>query len=150
MKFLQYSVFALGFTVTAMMDPTAAHADEGDIGYPSVTAARQALLARDDVRMSTENGWLTIEDPAGMTLWTFTPESDPAHPAAIKRSVIQDGERIVIRMDIRCEGDAAACDALENHFLSLNESVRDRAVSPEADEAPAEDEDSGRDDPASE
>lgn len=104
-----------------------AYADEGDIGYPTVAAARKALAARSDVSMSTTDGWLTVEDPAAMTLWTFAPDSDPAHPAAVKRSVIQDGERVIIRMDIRCEGDDAACDALEEHFLSLNQSVRDQA-----------------------
>lgn len=148
MNILKYSALTLGFSIMAMTDPSAAHADEGDIGYPSVTAAKQALLARDDIKMSTENGWLTVEDPVAMTLWTFTPESDPAHPAAIKRSVIQDGERIVIRMDIRCEGDETACDALENHFLSLNESVRDHApasenAEPEADKDNDEKSDEG-------
>lgn len=114
-----------------------AFADEGDIGYPTVAAARKALAARSDVSMSTTDGWLTVEDPAAMTLWTFAPETDPAHPAAVKRSVIQDGDRVVIRMDIRCEGNDAACDALEEHFLSLNQSVRDRAegdAEPEAQE----------------
>jgi len=134
MNILKYSALTLAFSMMAMTHPSSA--DEGDIGYPSVEAAKQALLAREDIKMSTENGWLTIEDPVAMTLWTFTPESDPAHPATIKRSVIQDGERIVIRMDIRCEGDEAACDALENHFLSLNESVRDHAPAPD-DAVPA-------------
>lgn len=112
-----------------------AHADEGDIGYPSVEAARKALSERDDISMSRADGWLTIEDPAAMTLWTFTPETDPAHPAAIKRSVIEEAGRVVLRMDIRCEGDAAACDALEAHFLSLNEAAVGRAGNePEGDE----------------
>lgn len=101
-----------------------AFAQEGDIGYASVDAARSALMARDDVRMSVADGWLSIEDPAAMTLWTFAPEADPAHPAVVKRSVVEEEDRIVIRMDIRCEGDAAACDGLEQHFMSLNESVR--------------------------
>lgn len=123
----------LATSATAILQPTAAAADEGDIGYPSVAAARTALAARDDVRMSTADGWLTIEDPVAMTLWTFAPESDPAHPAAIKRTVVEDDGRIVIRMDIRCEGDAAACDALEEHFLSLNQNVREQVQDAPAD-----------------
>lgn len=112
----------------ALLPATAAFADEGDIGYPTVAAARAALAARDDVRMSRADGWLTIEDPAAMTLWTFAPDGDPAHPAAVKRSVIEDGERIIIRMDIRCEGALEACDALEQHFLGLNRSVSENAL----------------------
>ncbi len=98
----------------------------GDIGYPSVAAARKALEARSDVAMSRVNGWLSVEDPANKTLWTFAPEDDPAHPAAIKRTVVEEFDRVVIVMDIRCEGDTGACDALEEHFLSLNQSTRDQ------------------------
>lgn len=116
--------------------PLLAQTAEGDIGYPSVEAARADLMARQDVRLSTADGWLTVEDPMGMTLWTFAPESDPSHPAVIKRSVVEDGDSIVIRMDIRCEGDIDACDGLEEHFMSLNESVRDQAPPADAQEQP--------------
>jgi hypothetical protein len=113
-----------------------AHGDEGDIGYPSVAAARAALEGREGVRMSLADGWLTVEDPAQRTLWTFAPESDPAHPAAIKRSVIEQAEALVIRMDIRCEGAIDACDALEQHFLGLNQSASEQALDRQpADEA---------------
>lgn len=106
---------------------SAQNADSGgDIGYPSVDAARKALEARPDVTMSRVNGWLSVEDPVNKTLWTFAPEDDPAHPAAIKRTVVEEFDRVVIVMDIRCEGDAGACDALEEHFLSLNESTRNQ------------------------
>lgn len=116
------------------------HADEGDIGYPSVSAARAALADRQDVRMSLADGWLTIEDPAQRTLWTFAPESDPAHPAAIKRSVIPQGDQLVIRMDIRCEGAIDACDALEQHFLGLNQSASEQALDRQPDsDAPVPD-----------
>jgi hypothetical protein len=108
-------------------------ADEGDIGYPSVSAARAALADRQDVRMSLADGWLTIEDPAQRTLWTFAPEADPAHPAAIKRSVIPQGDQLVIRMDIRCEGAIDACDALEQHFLGLNQSASEQALDRQPD-----------------
>lgn len=134
----------LATSASAMLPATAA-ADEGDIGYPSVEAARSALAARSDVRMSRADGWLTIEDPAAMTLWTFAPEGDPAYPAAIKRTVVEDDGRIVIRMDIRCEGDPAACDALEEHFLSLNQSVRSQVQDDAAETDPRADGGSGED-----
>lgn len=126
---------SVGLALAALASMPAA-ADEGDIGYSSVKAARTALAARDDVRLSSADGWVTIEDPAGMTLWTFAPENDAAHPAAIKRSVVPDGDQVIIRMDIRCEGDAAACDALEQHFLGLNQSVKDHAEEASDDASP--------------
>ncbi len=119
----------LSLAVVAALTPlvsTAQDADGGDIGYPSVDAARKALEARSDVTMSRVNGWLSVEDPVNKTLWTFAPDDDPAHPAAIKRTVVEEFDRVVIVMDIRCEGDAGACDALEEHFLSLNESTRNQ------------------------
>lgn len=127
---------ALASAIVVMGAAAPAAADEGDIGYPSVGAARAALAARDDVKLSSADGWMTIEDPAGMTLWTFAPETDAAHPAAIKRSVVQNGDQVIIRMDIRCEGDAAACDALEQHFLNLNQSVKDHAEEDRDDASP--------------
>ncbi|MCK9488417.1 MAG: hypothetical protein M0Q42_03260 [Xanthomonadales bacterium] len=108
---------------------------QGDIGYASVEAARSSLQQRDDTRMSIADGWLTIEDPAAMTIWTFAPEIDPAHPAVIKRSVIEEDGRIVIRMDIRCEGDGQACDGLEQHFLGLNQATRDQVREDSQDDA---------------
>jgi hypothetical protein len=114
-----------------------AGADEGDIGYPTVAAARAALEDRDDVRMSLADGWLTVEDPTQRTLWTFAPESDPAHPAAIKRGVIAQGDDLVIRMDIRCEGAIEACDALEQHFLGLNQSASEQALDRQPEDASA-------------
>jgi hypothetical protein len=134
--FRSTTAIAAAIAVLALSHTPPASADEGDIGYPSVGAARTALAARDDVKLSSADGWMTIEDPAGMTLWTFAPEADPAHPAAIKRTVVQDGDRVIIRMDIRCEGDEAACDALEQHFLSLNQSVKDHAESNGDDASP--------------
>lgn len=104
----------------AAQEATDPGAEASDIGYPTVEAARSALLARDDIRMSRADGWLSIEDPANLAIWTFAPEDDPAHPAVVRRTVLERDGQVVIRMDIRCEGAPAACDALEEHFLSLN------------------------------
>ncbi len=136
-----------GAVAASLLSFTATAAEQADIGYASVDAARSALQDRDDTRMSIADGWLTIEDPAAMTIWTFAPEDDPAHPAVVKRSVIEEEGRIVIRMDIRCEGQVEACDGLEQHFLSLNQATReqvqeDDAEAPDpADEPAAEPED---------
>lgn len=129
---------AAGLLTALLCFPTLAD-NRGDIGYASVDAARSALQQRDDTRMSIADGWLTIEDPAHMTIWTFAPEQDPAHPAVVKRSVIEDDGRIVIRMDIRCEGQLEACDGLEQHFLSLNQATREQVREDHQDEpAPAQ------------
>ena len=115
-----------GAVAASLLSFTVMADGQGDIGYASVDAARSALQQRDDTRMSIADGWLTIEDPAAMTIWTFAPEADPAHPAVVKRSVIEEEGRIVIRMDIRCEGEVNACDGLEQHFLSLNQATREQ------------------------
>ena len=82
--------------LTALLCFPALADNRGDIGYASVDAARSALQQRDDTRMSIADGWLTIEDPAHMTIWTFA-RTGPGHPAVVKRSVIEEDGRIVIR-----------------------------------------------------
>ena len=51
------------------------------IGYPSVSAALDDLRARGEVDVSVQNGWTIINDRASGAVWSFTPQSHPAHPA---------------------------------------------------------------------
>jgi hypothetical protein len=47
----------------ARSDTPAATAGDG-IGYPTVSAALEALLARNDVTVSDHDGWTIVEIPA--------------------------------------------------------------------------------------
>lgn len=71
------------------------------IEYESVAAARQALGRKAGVVFTTENGWDIATDEAALTIWSFSPSDYPAHPAVVKRQVVEDG-----RFQRQCgEGD---------------------------------------------
>jgi hypothetical protein len=60
-----------------------------------------------------------------MTLWSFTPSGHPAHPAAVRRTVIRQGDDIGVKMAVHCEATKAACDRLVADFKALNERMRE-------------------------
>ena len=99
---------------------------ESRIGYPSVAAALDAVRAKPGVHTSSQDGWTIIEDGQALTMWSFTPPSDAAHPAVVQRKVVQEGDDIFVDTNILCEGPKPACDQLTARFNDLNNKVRDR------------------------
>lgn len=115
----------LGMAVVAFSayaDPLPESAN--DIGYPNVAAARQALLARSDAQSHTESGWLIVEIPSEMTMWSFAPASDPSYPSAIKRRVVQGKDGVSIQMNVLCEASKQACDELARKFQQLTDQMK--------------------------
>jgi len=100
---------------------------KGDaVGYPDVATARKALLARTDAQSHLEpNGWLVVYLPAEYTIWTFTPETDPAYPAVVRRIITRGADKnTYINMSVLCEASKAACDNLVRQFGELNEKIK--------------------------
>ena len=96
------------------------------IGYPTVAAALEALRARPDVHISAQRGWTVADDRANNTMWSFTPQGNPAYPAAVKREIVAEKGAIYIKMNILCEATKAACDQLVVDFQRLNEAMKQR------------------------
>ena len=96
---------------------------QGGIGYPSVAAALEALKARPDVKISAQNGWTIVDDRATGTLWSFTPPNHPAHPAAVKRTVVERAGEVFVEMSALCQASKVACDKLIAEFRDLNEAM---------------------------
>jgi hypothetical protein len=92
--------------------------------YSSVAEALADLTSRDDVIVEVSQGWTTVTEADGLTIWSFTPSSHPAHPAVAKRVLFKDQEGWQIKMDILCEADKAACDQFVKDFETLNEQMR--------------------------
>jgi hypothetical protein len=92
-----------------------------DIGYPSVAAALEALRARPDVSISEQDGWTIVNDAPNNTVWSFTPPGHPAHPAAVKRVVVEKAGAIYIDMSALCGAEKRACDQLVEEFKALNQ-----------------------------
>jgi hypothetical protein len=57
------------------------------------------------------------DDPKSSTvMYTFTRSGHPAHPAAVCRKPEKDGDNLIIKMVVVCDGEASACGKLSNDF----------------------------------
>jgi len=52
-------------------------------------------------------------------MYTFTTKGNPAYPAAVCRKPVQEGQNLVVKMSVVCDGDADACSKLRNDFNVL-------------------------------
>jgi hypothetical protein len=95
-----------------------------DFGYPSVAAALEGMRVKSGTRSSVQDGWTVVEDSATKSIWSFAPQGHPAHPAVVRRTVVQEGNNISIQMSILCEAAKAACDKLAADFAELNNQMR--------------------------
>jgi hypothetical protein len=105
------------------------HAADDDVcGEPK--ASPQALyqrLAKDSrIREMHRNElYVGLENGQDGTLWTFTLEKHPAHPAAVCRRVVDRRGRLDIPTTVVCEGAKAACAELKADFEALNAQIID-------------------------
>lgn len=100
----------------------AAAASSG-IDYPSAEAALASLKARGDVTLSEEGGWTIADDKANHTLWSFTQPGHPAHPAAVRRTVVLENGQATIRMNALCRAKQQDCDAMLEEFRRMNQAL---------------------------
>ncbi len=109
-------------TLTATVVAAAAQPD--GIGYPSPAMALEALKARGDVTLSAENGWTIADDKANHTLWSFTLPEHPAHPSAVRRTVVVENGQVSIRMNTLCQAAKPACDTMVEEFRKVNAALQ--------------------------
>ncbi len=95
------------------------------IGYQTVAGALAALRSRPDSQVSIQGGWTIITSPTDRSLWSFTPAGHPAHPAVVKRTVVEKDGSISVQTNALCEADKTACDKLIDEFRLLNDRVRE-------------------------
>lgn len=95
---------------------------QDSIGYPSVSAALEALKRDPMAKVRQEAGWTIVsrKEDKNFVLWSFTPPTHPAHPAAVKRTLSEKDGAMQIQMSAVCEADTAPCDKLIEEFRVLN------------------------------
>lgn len=101
------------------------------IGYSSVAEALAALKAKPGTEVRIERGWTIVADresASERTLWAFTPPEHLAHPAAVKRIVVERDGAIYLDMKVLCQAKKKACDQLVREFQALNDGVRQQLV----------------------
>ena len=99
-------------------------ANDSKIPYPTVAAALEGLRGKSGVKVADQSGWTVIEEPAAAAIWTFTPAGHPAHPAVVRRGIVQRGNDILVDMDVKCEAAKPACDRLAAEFQTLVDQMR--------------------------
>lgn len=126
--------FILAWTPVATMaqslslgDPAQVDAPSSEIGYANVEATLASLKAKPDVKIQDQDGWTVIVDAGAeqaYTLWSFPPQTHPAAPSAVKRTLLERNGMVVMEMSVRCEAKKAACDALVAEFQAINARIR--------------------------
>jgi hypothetical protein len=114
----------------AQEQPPLEEAKGNVIGYPTVEAARKALVARDGVKVRPmQDGWLVIEDPSENAVWSFSPEGHPSYPAVVKRYTYQEAGKVMLGMTALCQAEKKPCDDLIRQFQEMNKKVIESADS---------------------
>lgn len=100
--------------------PTKAAA-EGFCGEP--TASAKDLIARVSSDAKLKQVYKSVEylayadnDKDPTVMYTLTTDSQAAHPAAVCRRIVKEGDAAIIKMSIVCDGKADECKKLSNEF----------------------------------
>lgn len=99
--------------------------EQSTIGYATVKEALDSLKKKAGTDVSVQGGWTIVSDKenGNMVLWSFSPENHDAHPAVIKRTVLEQGGFVKIRMTALCQAKKAPCDKLIEEFNELNAQI---------------------------
>ncbi len=92
------------------------------IGYASVGEALEALKAKPGVTIVTRpDGWVIATEPRPYAQWSFTPEGHYAHPAVVRRVILQKpGGEVYVETAALCGAEQAACEKLMAEFRRRN------------------------------
>jgi len=65
--------------------------------------------------------YVAYQDSATEAVFTFSlPAQGPAHPTAVCRKPVRDGDSITLQMVIVCKGETESCQRVESDFKLLN------------------------------
>jgi hypothetical protein len=102
------------------------------IAYKTVAEALKALEARDGestVATHSDDGWVIINEPGAAAQWSFTPKTNAAYPAVVRRIILRSRDGVSVETASICEASKAACADLLKQFESLNERIIESARS---------------------
>ena len=105
-----------------------------DLSEPAdLEAAISKSAGFKEIYRGTE--YVAYQDAASEAVFTFTlPGQGPAHPAAVCRKPVRDGDLLRLQMVIICKGNTESCQRLESDFKLLNAKM-EAAIRNEAGQA---------------
>ncbi len=102
-----------------------------DLGYQgksskgvTVGELLSQLRSNPDVQVRVDRGWQIAEVKSERALYSFTPETHPAHPSYVKREVVEKDGAIYIETSAQCSAEKSVCDQLIRDFIELNNKVK--------------------------
>ena len=107
---------AAGPTVAAATSSAAiplGKADELITRYSTAKGLKETYKSVDYVAFSDD-------DKLPSVVYTFTTKGHPAHPAAVCRKQVKEGDNLVMKMQVVCDGAKEPCDKLRNDFNVMN------------------------------
>jgi hypothetical protein len=70
-----------------------------------------------------DKAYVTVNDAAKGTIWTFTAAGHPAHPSVVCRQPVEDAGKLGIDMGVQCEASEEECERLVRGFEALNQKM---------------------------
>jgi hypothetical protein len=126
MKFISVFLTAMLFGCSST---TPVKEDLGYQGQSRLGLGVNELLAQlksdPEVIVRVERGWQIVEVKSERALYSFTPESHPAHPSYVKREVVEKDGSIYMETSARCGAEKTVCDQLIKDFIELNNRVKE-------------------------
>lgn len=100
--------------------------NEDTIKYPSVSAALEKLKKQASANISQQGGWtiISLVEEGNHVLWFFAPEEHAAHPAMIKRTILEKDGELEIKIVTFCQAPKQKCDDLLEQFKHLNKTFK--------------------------
>lgn len=126
---MRLSVTAVFSTLLAVS--TAVRAGDTDtIDFASVNDALASLRTNPAAKFQSEDGWTVVasREHGLAVLWFFTPEWHPAHPAVVKRTVVDRNGIGYIDVAALCQAPQQACNELLSEFRQSQVPVAKQAV----------------------
>ena len=102
--------------LAAGLPPGGADPKISDVGYRTVAEALAALKQTTTASFSVVGGWTIVTDEAHLTVWSFSPKTDPSYPSVVKRMVASTDTGSKVTLNVLCEARKAACDNLVREF----------------------------------
>jgi len=108
---------ALRFMVLLLataLAPAGSAGGRASVGYDSVRAAREQVLAHTTGVVGEAQGWTVVRERRGRDTreWAFSPATHPAHPALVRRDFRLADGRPTLETRLLCEGGRRACETL--------------------------------------
>ncbi len=111
-------LLAASLVFAADPPPSGSDSKISDIGYRTVAVALASLRQTPTASFSVVDGWTIVTDEAHLTVWSFSPKTDPSYPSVVKRTVASTGTGSKVTLNVLCEAGKAACDNLIREFSS--------------------------------